>query len=486
MSAPFRPLQLGQLQTLVVHGYAHDHCRYFILTVQQRDAARDFLRQLVEDRWIEPANHRSEGHPRHATPVSVALSYEGLAALGLRQPFLDVLQRRAPAFYEGPHRRATSRLADTGASAPRYWDRRFAHDTAHVLLAVHAADRSQLADAEAELKRLAGPGFCLAGWQEPFDTSHLKQQHHDVTRRRVHFGFIDGISKVLIQGVPQHDALDPGHEKAHAPGEFVLGYPNDRGYNPWLLAEQPPDSGVCPRGPGDDHAPAVWRAADFFRHGSFAAFRDMAQHEAAFHEYTAERAAELDVAPAYLEAKMLGRWADGSVLKPGQTAPPAERQADLDNFTFADDVQGLGCPFGSHVRRMNPRDDGVVPKLRRPLIRRGMPYGPAWVQGEKDGIHPRGLIGLFICASLEEQFEHLVAEWGDANPMGTPNKGDAKDPLIGNHVNPAAFFDIPMDDEALRRLDRLQPFVTTRGTLYLFFPGLAVLQNLHNPNVFTP
>ncbi|MDB5851434.1 MAG: Dyp-type peroxidase family [Rhodoferax sp.] len=484
MSAPDQRLELAQLQTLVVHGYAHDHCRYFIFTIEERAAARRFLARLKADRWIEPANHRSHGHPRHPTPISVALTYRGLQVLGLRKPFLHVLQRRATAFYEGPQPRAASRLADTGQSAPRYWDPRFDRDAAHVLLAVHGDDPSRLADAQAELMRLAGTAFAAAGWEAPFETSHLKQQSADITRRKVHFGFVDGISKVLIQGVPQHDALDPGHKKAHAPGEFVLGYANDKGYNPWLLPDEPPDTGVQPPGPGEVRTPPVWRPADFFRNGSFAALRDMAQHEAAFRGYTEARAGQLGVDPVYLQAKMLGRWPEGGVVKPGHEVAPEPGGDGLDDFDFSDDPQGQGCPFGAHVRRMNPRADGIVPFRRRPLIRRGMPYGPAWEKGEEDGARPRGLIGLFICASLEEQFEHLVSEWGDASPMGTPNKGNAKDPLIGNHVNAAAFFDIPMATEQLRRLDGLRPFVTTRGTVYLFFPGLAVLQNLHNANVF--
>ena len=60
---------------------------------------------------------------------------------------------------------------------------------------------------------------------------------------------------------------------------------------------------------------------------------------------------------------------------------------------------------------MNPRKDPIVPLSKRPLIRRGMPYGPKFDQ-EPDA--PRGLLGLFFCASLEDQFEHLLIEWGSA------------------------------------------------------------------------
>jgi deferrochelatase/peroxidase EfeB len=308
----------------------------------------------------------------------------------------------------------------------------------------------------------------------------------------VHFGFVDGISKVLIKGVARRDAHEERPDTRHEPGEFFLGYANDKGFNPWLLGLEPPEYASPIKHPGqagvsDAVSPPV-APADFFRNGSFAAFRDMHQDEEAFRGYTAARAEKLGVSADYLRAKMLGRWPDGQLVRPGEThAPPAstKKTADLDGFDFSDDAQGLGCPFGAHVRRMNPRADGVVPFRRRPLIRRGIAYGAAYASGEEPG-KKRGLLGLFLCASLEDQFEHLLSQWGDANPMGTPNKGNSKDPIIGNHMDGRPFFDIPMPDASSRRLDGLQPFITTRGTLYLFFPGLNALQMMGNDHVFPP
>ena len=76
---------------------------------------------------------------------------------------------------------------------------------------------------------------------------------------------------------------------------------------------------------------------------------------------------------------------------------------------------------------------------------------------------------------IEDQFEHLLVEWGHANPMGPANRGDSDDPLIGTHGDARAMFDIPLADEELQQMQDFTRFVTTRGTLYAFFPGIAAL-----------
>ena len=483
MSAPEVLWSPHEAQTLVVQGYTYDYCCYFILTVAKRAAAKSFFAKLLAGDWIEPSGHERRCQQKDATPVSVAFTYAGLEALGLRPPYLNVLQRQAKAYHQGPHCRAASRLADTGASAPRYWDQRFDRDTAHVMLALHGDDQASMRRARIRLMRLARRAFLVNGWKQPLSSAHL-QPRTQAKRRKVHFGFFDGISRVLFHGLEAHKGLDLSGNSYHAPGEFLLGYPNDEGYNPWLLADEPVDPCVPAHQHGEELRPAVLSPGDFFRNGSFAALRDIAQDEVQFKKYIDLWADRLRVSQEYVRAKMLGRWDNGAVVKAThKQAPPNVDENTLDHFDFRDDPLGHGCPFGSHVRRMNPRGDAVVPFRRRPLIRRGMPYGPVW-NGEETDKTPRGLMGLFICASLEEQFEHLIAEWGDANPMGTSNKGDAKDPLIGNHENAGAMFDIPMKSDTPRTLEELQPFVTTRGTLYLFFPGLKVLRNLDNTNVF--
>ena len=82
-----------------------------------------------------------------------------------------------------------------------------------------------------------------------------------------------------------------------------------------------------------------------------------------------------------------------------------------------------------------------------------------------------------------DQFEHLLSQWGDATPMGPPNRGTAKDPFIGARTQRGEIFDIPVPGEKRRELDAFRPFVTTRGTLYAFFPGLAALSWIGAGNI---
>lgn len=83
------------------------------------------------------------------------------------------------------------------------------------------------------------------------------------------------------------------------------------------------------------------------------------------------------------------------------------------------------------------------------LIRRGMPYGPPYDPGHKRDGQARGLLGLFLCASVKDQFEFIMRQW-----------------LAGLSTTAAP----------------ASRFVTTRGAAYLFFPsvtGLRYLSSLH-------
>ena len=68
--------------------------------------------------------------------------------------------------------------------------------------------------------------------------------------------------------------------------------------------------------------------------------------------------------------------------------------------TFFNDRDGMRCPVGAHIRRLNPRSATVMgrPHSRR-IIRRGMPYGPAFHPAKPDDVE-RALVGMFIFADL--------------------------------------------------------------------------------------
>ena len=478
-----------QIQKLVAHGFDFNHSRWILLRVQDAILARGFIAQLAQKGWVCPAadsrEQVSQRLGRGQCPVSLGLTYAGLESLQLRPHYLDVLRRRARAFAQGAERRAAEFLGDTGQSAAGHWAAPYRGQETHLVLILHGDGVESIEATVQSLQAIAGAAFVADSWQRVEKGAHLTP---DPKFRTVHFGLRDGISnpafpELMSDSKPVIDVLK------HATGELLLGYPDDRGNNPWLLGLERPEDGPA-RGLGEA-LPAALDMAAFFRNASFGALRKIEQDEPAFRQFVthwAERnghSDETEQKAHYLRAKMVGRWDDGSLVLPGQTAPGGAAAA-LNHFDFAHDAQGLGCPFGAHIRRMNPRADPVVPVRHRPLMRRGIPYGPEYRAAENEEAHPvqRGLMGLFFCTDLEGQFEHLLREWVDLNPMGTPNQGDSKDPLIGAHDHPLAAFDIPQPGEARLQVDGLRPFVRTVGTLYAIFPGLQALRQFDDPTLF--
>ena len=458
--------QQADIQRLVAKGYSLHASRHFILKFKDPGKARALLQKLVSTDMCTGADAESadiQAELGQRCPLNVGFTFRGLEKLELPVPYLRVFQEKARAFAQGAYPRAAAHLADTGASAAVGWDPRFWPDHAHVVVSLHADERGQLERCAQALRDVDCGGAGLAGWDQPLDAAHLSQKVGD---RRVHFGFIDGIAKIGIRGLRQ----DEHARQIHEPGDFLLGYPNSAGFNAWLLID-----------PHGRRTPWLLTTADirpdFYRNGSFAAFRVMEQRVAEFEAFVKRNAVRNAVTCEFIKAKLLGRWENGHVVQPGDThihqADP--RSEDRDAFCFDKDRNGEGCPFGSHVRRMNGRDTHLAPARKRPLIRRGMPYGPEYKEDAPDH-ESRGLLGIFFCASLEDQFEHLLGQWADANPMGPPNRSTVKDPLIGNHEKPSAIFDIPLGGEKVCRIDGFEPFVRTRGTLYAFFPGKHALK----------
>jgi deferrochelatase/peroxidase EfeB len=384
-----------------------------------------------------------------------------------------VFREKSKAFVDGAFRRAARYLADTGHNAARWWKTPFDEPgCAHLLLTIHANSDAALNTCTARLRGLLGADN-LRGWdeQDRIDGCHLTPREQG---RTAHFGFRDGIANPRIREFYNEKK---GH-KLHEPGEFLLGYWNDCGFNPWLLVNpwSRPNPWLLPLNPKP-------KLREFFRNGSFGVFRVIEQDEQALREFATHWAHHERVDEAYVKAKLAGRWPNGRVVRPGELAAPkrgggaagAAPVKDLDKFDFSDDQRGEGCPFGAHIRRMNPRGDHVVPTRRHPLIRRGMPYGPKYDDAPEA---ERGLLGLFFCASLEDQFEFLLREWGNAMPMGSPHAGTARDPFSVGCQDPRAVFDVPMPGERVRQFKGLPSFLTTRGTLYAFFPGLQAIRRI--------
>lgn len=459
-------------QRIVLHAPTGSCVLHLILRFGGSAAARSFLRAVDQKVAVNFAElWTGNGAQRGASKVelSIGFSYRGLQWLGLPGPYLRVFGLLAPAFTQGAPARAAQRLGDTGPSAAERWEVAFAQEDAHALVTIHALDKDARDKCGACVERLAEANRVdvLAA----LDGEQLRPPRGR-TGQWVHFGLRDGLTSHRLRGITDrprqgHDEGPCFHE-VHEPGEFLLGHPNDGGYNPFALTTVPS------------------RMRRFFSDASFGVLRKIEQHASLFEDKITEWVNQMRPVPRqpaaefpddwwrdYVKAKLCGRWPDGRLLDPLDDRQPST-QAIGAAFDFGHDPQGHGCPFGSHIRRMNPRG-GTVHVRQRPLMRRGMPYG-SWFSPKENPKTKRGLLGLFFCASLEDQFEHLLGQWGDRNPIGPDDRGDSKDPLIGQHEDPQAVFAIPMAGGGAYELSGFAPFATTRGTTYAFYPSRDALE----------
>jgi deferrochelatase/peroxidase EfeB len=214
--------------------------------------------------------------------------------------------------------------------------------------------------------------------------------------------------------------------------------------------------------------------------GSYAALRIAEQDVAAFEAFLGAQSDGTTAGRELLAARLCGRWRDGVplVMAPdaGSPQPSAEDLNRFDYVTVEPDPDGRRCPLGSHIRRTNPRRHPVMGGAgdKHRLIRRGMPYGPPFDPQRPDDTE-RGLVGMFICASLRNQFEFVMKEWVN-DGMFAAGLGRTKDPLCGANEPPDGAFSAPGDPPL--QITGLSSFVTTRGAAYLFLPSMTALRHL--------
>ncbi|MER5850964.1 Dyp-type peroxidase [Streptomyces sp. NPDC002012] len=410
--------------------------RFIFLHVDDRHAGRSLLRRLLPA--VEGGFPSAD--PSRDAWVAVAFTYQGLRALGVPQESLDSFPQ---AFRQGMAARADL-IGDVGESAPAHWEPPFGTADVHIALSALSPDAARL-DKALERARVAyqdTPGVQVI-WQ---------QEVHQLPTGRTTFGFRDGISHPNIEGLGL-----PGSNPQEAPikaGEFILGYPDETGSPPPMPS---PDV--------------------LGRNGTYVAVRKIHTKVAAWRQYLRANTSSAQE-EALLAAKMVGRWPSGAPLTLAPEHDDAALGADPhrnNDFLYREnDDRGFRCPAGAHIRRTNPRDATIIGDARmHRLIRRGTTYGPPLPEGvlEDDGAD-RGLVGVFIGAHLERQFEFIKAEWvNDGNFIGYPGE---KDPVAGHHDGTGSAT-IP-EKPVRRRLRNLPSFVVTRGGEYCFLPGLRALR----------
>jgi Dyp-type peroxidase family len=438
MDATFQTrLELDDIQSGVLRPRPNPYAAtYIVLRIDDAAQGREAVRRLAE---VVTSAADAEASARE-TFVSVALSYEGLKALGVPPASLDSF---AWEFRQGMTARAAA-LGDGGESAPEHWEAPFGTPQVHLVLTGVAPDAARLEAAIARGREAFAdlPGVVPVWRQDCYAPPDHKEP----------FGFRDGISHPAIEGsgIPGSNP----HEAPLKPGELVLGYEDEMG-------------AISP-------APAP---AALGRNGTYVVFRKLHQRVAEFRRYlksNAKDAADEEL----LAAKMMGRWRSGAPLALCPMHDDAALGADDSrNNAFLyrqDDALGYCTPPGSHARRCHPRDASVagVVRLHR-MIRRGTAYGPLLPEGvlEDDGAE-RGLMFAFVGAHLKRQFEFVQSEWINGGEF--LGLGDAKDPVVGA-ADGGGGFSIPRRPIP-RKLQGLARFVVTRGGEYAFMPSLSGLR----------
>jgi Dyp-type peroxidase family len=401
--------------------------------------------------------------------------------MALEAPEMD----RLPAeFAEGMAARAAT-IGDVDRSAPGQWDPLFKEEIDAVAVVAadvedqvvhwkervghhaHAHAVTVLGAIDGRVRDLGGP-----------------EQGHE------HFGFKDGVSQPGIAGLTEGEGKT-GQQLLPA-GEFILGQP--RLGEP--EASRPDGYEPTPRPP----APPF---PDWAKNGSYAVFRRLRQDVAAFRAFLADNAAATGGDGEMLGAKLVGRYKSGAPLEmtrkeaeehgtnagfvPADTEERADPAASNDFSYEPQDGDGHLVPRGAHIRKAFPRDEqppGQPDAERHRILRRGIPYGPEFEEGEAPyGEAPppdkrdRGLLFLCYQASIAEQFEVVQRRWADNLEGEFPRPGDSKDPIIAQDESDEPSFAFPPDHAGEAHL-AVKRWVQNTGGEYLFSPSIDGLKVL--------
>ena len=459
-------LDLEDIQGLVARGYRGLRSACFLLLgVDEPSAARGFLTRTS----TKLTTARSSPDD---SAVNIAFTWEGLRRLGLPETALAGFPSEFVSGITAPHRSRFLGDVDGGAPAHWLWG---GPSTPGVdaLLLVYGRDEAALR------RRLDELGTDMTGL---FEVTRLPATDLPTDQQafREPFGFRDGISQPLIEGLP---ATGSGAGVVRA-GEFVLGYPNEYGLlteRPLLPAQADPHR-MLPVDPGGSGR------ADFGRNGSYLALRQLRQDVGGFWRYVEDATRRPDGSSdrdrsVALAAKLVGRWPSGAplVLSPERDEP--QFAAANDFGYYARDPRGLACPLGAHVRRANPRDtlnpqpgsaDSLAVNKRHRILRRSRAYGPVDDSRPEQNVD-RGLYFICLNANLTRQFEFVQHTW-----LNNPNFNglyDDADPLVGARRPDGTTFTQPARP-VRRRFLGVPEFVTVRAGGYFFLPGRQALRYL--------
>jgi deferrochelatase/peroxidase EfeB len=488
----------GDVQGLVRFGYGRmtEAC-FWLLSIRDPAAARAWLATA-------PVTDAAARRPPPATAMQVALSADGLRALGIPS---RVMAGFAPEFLSGMagEESRSRRLGDVGASAPARWRWGGPGRVPHLLVLLYA-ERGRLGDWQ---RTVQGDRWAAAFEEmECLTTSDLDGIEP--------FGFMDGISQPALdwEGERQVEGDQLEYGNLLALGEFLLGYPNEYGKvteRPLVEAQDDPLGTLLPA----EDAPG---RKDLGRNGTYLVFRELHQDVPGFWRFL-DRQSDSDPAERQrLAEAMVGRRMSGEPLAhaggtPVRSGRSAEPDPQNNQFTYDADPAGTRCPLGAHIRRANPRNadlpggpGGLLSRLIRILgfrregirsdlvastrfhriLRRGREYGSNLspedaVRSDRADGEARGLHFICLNANISRQFEFVQNAWIVGTKFdGLTGEGD---PLLGNREPIPGCprtdeFSIPRENGLPRRISGMPRFVSMGGGGYFFLPGLRALRYL--------
>jgi|GEM_PF-380619 len=225
-------------------------------------------------------------------------------------------------------------------------------------------------------------------------------------------------------------------------------------------------------------------------YGSFLVFRKLEQNVKLFKAEEKKLPAVLDFngfTDSELPGSMLvGRFEDGTETVNHSNSKGIKNASALENdFDFRDDKAGSKCPFHSHIRITNPRNDvGDFAKKVR-ITRRGIPYNDIGRnENDLENDQPENGVGLlFMCyqSDINGQFEHIQSVWANQGRVGGklhgqdgvigqgPNTTPKEEPDQWGNPNPAHVIDFS---------NATSKFVTMKGGEYFFTPSISCLKKL--------
>ncbi|MDD5037294.1 MAG: hypothetical protein PHE55_21415 [Methylococcaceae bacterium] len=494
-----KTLDLMDIQGNITRAYGRfglGFARYLFLRIHDGIKGMSFVGAVTEKvttaaRWIgvEDGPNAIE-KPKVAT--NIAFTYQGMKALQVPRASLIGFPME---FVMGMKNRQDI-LGDEGASAPEHWDPLWQDVPVHILITIDGVapdfieERYEwllglIRQSEGGIELLTGHRGANGADDLPYQDAHILFDENGNPTPKEHFGYTDGISDPVFEGVPDVPGRvlgrgKPTREGGWAPlatGEFILGHVDE-------AMEYPP-------------AP---NPVLFSRNGSFMIYRKLHENVGTFNAYLDEQSEHFPGSKELLAAKFVGRWRDNGaplIHAPDEeskkawdaryaTASPEEKDKMLSDFDYTNDPNGSRCPFSSHLRRINPRSaleftkgafetPGALSDRRR-ILRRGLPYGQTSNPARDDGEH--GIIIMMVNADIGRQFEFVQQQW--INYGNDFKAGSDKEILLGNHdkENPGkAVIQVdPDSDRAPFFLKNLPRFVETRGGDYFFIPSLTALR----------